>query len=276
MTISLPVGGAGISGGELPVTGRENVLAEFMETQRSAQNAPIRDAFTEAFAAGHIAYQDVVANVLAQTNPLYATGEYLRYKATERGIYSVPGEDDEVLRTRIFEIPAIVTPQAIVDAVNAIIAPYTTEECDVFEPEVDGLFIHDGTATAWDSFIGASPRYPDRMYYDDRDENDGLYLENNVPHGAIPSSGYRRSFFVRIPIISIADQLFTFLSTTPEHGTYLGDGSDTSGSESSGLIGFVLFPPFETADNLMKSIVGKIQLIKGQGMSWAAVEEAAS
>lgn len=185
--LPLPVGGAAISGGDLPVADAENVIKEFPKEVRKPEVAPVRDAFCEAFSDGFVKYQDIAAYAAAQTDPMRATGDYLRSFADEHSVVPLPGESEESVRDRMFTAPAIVTPDAIMDGVNAIITPYT---CTVSELELDGLFIHNGTSS-WDSFIGNFPDYPDRYYSD---------LPSHNPALSIPSKGYPRSFFMRVPV----------------------------------------------------------------------------
>lgn len=184
--LPLPSGGANIAGGELPVSDAEDVIKAFPATHRRPEVAPVRDAFAEGFADGFIFYQDAAAYAAAQVDPMRATGDYLRSFCDEHQIVPAPGEAEESLRDRMFQAPSIVTANALRLGINAIIGPGAS----VSELELDGLFIHNGTS-AWDSFIGADPEYPDRYYAD---------LPYRRPGGAaIPSRGYPRSFFVHIP-----------------------------------------------------------------------------
>lgn len=277
-TIPLPPGGTSLGGGDLPVSSPSDVLAELPETHRRVEVAPVRDAFCEGFAEGFYDYQDFAEHSAAQCDPARATGDYLESLALEREIVKFPGETDVALRARMFAIPDIVSPQAIVDVVNALLAPYSDGECQFIELELDGYFVHDGDpGNIWDSFVGAPPRYPDRYYEYDASENEGFYLENNLPGGAIPSRGYLRSFVLRLPDLSDNDIAVTYIiepedaSYELDDGQFVGDGSDTSGSESSGLIGMSIFVDPKISTDIYASIVAAVESIKGQGITWSAV-----
>ncbi len=256
----LPVGPTDIDGGDLPVSDASDVLTEFSRPHRNADVAPVRDAFASAFAEGFKEYQNVAAYAADQTNPLLATGDYLASFAEERQIVPRPGESNEDLRARLFETPDIVTPDVIVAGVNEILAPYSTIGCHLSELELDGWFVHDGTA-GWDAFIGTEPNYPDR-YYDD--------VPSLLPGGCVPSWGYPRSFLLRIPPLETSDELSTYILDGAA-GTFVGDGSDTSGSESSGAVAMSVYGTANLADEIYSSIVGFVERIKGQGISWGLI-----
>lgn len=268
--LPLPVGGSGLAGGDLPVSDADDVLKEFDDVHRAPEVAPIRDAFVEAFAVGNITYQDLAEYAIAQCDPLRATGEYLAGLAAEREVPPAQGESEESLRARLFAAPSIVTPDAIAAAVNAILAKHTTKECEVVELELDGWYVHDGTVTAWDSFIGASPRYPDRLFPDDATENGGDFVKNSDPGGAIPARGLVRSFHIRLPVIDAADEDFAFAIDATDAIMAIGDGSDTAGAESDGSVATSVFVDSRTVEEAFAAIVGAVESIKGQGMSWSA------
>ncbi len=261
--LPLPPGDTSLSGGDLPVVDASDVLAEFPQPQRNAETATVRDAFCEAFSLGFIEYQNAAPYAAAQCDPIRATGVHLRAIASDRTIPVGRSDTDETIRARIFATPNIVTPDAIEDAINEILADRTTSVCHISELNLDGYFVHGNQLVteieyAWDSFIGAEPNYPDR-YYDD--------VPSLLPGGAVPSSGRPRSFAVRVPSLAGSNNLFNFVSSNPE--TFAGDGSDTSGSESSGDIGFFVYNDPQTADDLYSTIIAVVSSLKGQGMSWS-------
>jgi len=271
-SLPLPPGGAPLDGGDVPVSDDADVLAELPRPYQLPETAPVRDAFCEAFAEGFYLYQRLASYAAAQCDPTRATGEFLREIAEERGVVPGPGESDADLRSRLFDAPNIVTPAAIYDRVNAILARTTTKKCTLSELEVDGLFIHDGTVTEWDSFIGTSPRYPDRLYPDDAAENGGTYLEGSDPGGSIPGTGLPRSFYMRLPDLAASDEDFAFIgdpTASDEVFSVIGDGSDTSSSESDGTGATSIFESTLTSEEIYATIVGLVENIKAQGIAWA-------
>lgn len=274
--LPLPVGGAGIGAGDLPVSDGSDVLAEFSDGHRLPETAPVRDAFCEAFAVTHLTYQDAAHVAIAQTDPLRATGDFLVAKALEREIVPFVGETPASIRSRMFSAPELVSPNAIVNAINTLISPYTDKECEFLELDLDGIFVHDGTVTEWDGFfLDGNPRYPDRYYIDDAAENDGFYLENNLPGGPLISFGYRRNFHIRLPSLDAADDILAFAIDSDDEIMAIGDGSDTSGAESDGSVATSVFFDGVTAEELYAAIVNKVESIKGQGMTWSVIVDEA-
>lgn len=239
----------------MPVAGSEDVLAELPRTHRLAPNAPVRDAFVEGWTAGFEEYQDIAARAASQCNPMMATGDYLRSFAEERGVIPGANESESSIRDRLFSAPNIVTPDAIRSAIDKLLADYTPYHCTLSELELDGMFAHDGTGT-WDCYVGADPDYPDR-YYDDQP-----WL---LPGGAVPSAGYIRSFLVRLPVLEDNDTTIAYALNLDNDGLFVEDGT------GDGVVGLPAFVDPQRADDLYATIVGLIETIKGQGISWAVV-----
>lgn len=258
--LPLPAPGTTLGGGDLPVVDGADVREVLPNEIQVSDNAPVRDAITDAFAAGFIEYQSLAERAAAQVDPTRATGDYLRSIAEEKGVVPTKGESDASIRARLFNTAPIVTPDAIVARVSEIIAPYTDSEATFFEPELDGLFVCDGTADY--GFIGADPGHYDRLYPDDAAVN-GTYIPNSSPGGAAVSTGIPRTFVIRVPALEGADDNFAFVSTDDDDGSYLTDGSEVSDYDPTFLYADTL-----TADELYQIIIGTVETIKGQGISW--------
>lgn len=250
---------ASLGGGDLPVVDGEDVRAVLPAEMRASDNAPIRDAITDAFAAGFVEYQILAERAAAQVDPLRATGDYLRAIAEEKGVIPTRNETDASIRARLFSNAPIVTPDAIVSVVSGILAPYTASEMTYFEPELDGMFICDGTVNY--GFLGSDPTHLDRLYPDDEVTN-GVYIPHSSPGGAALSNGYPRTFVIRIPALEGADDNFAFISTTAD-GAFLTDGTEVADYDPA-----FIFADTLTADELYTTIVSTVQTIKGQGISW--------
>lgn len=262
--LPLPTGESALIGGDVPVMDGADVLAEFPSPHKNPAAAPVRDAFVAAWAEGFLAYQNIAAEAAGQSDPLRATGDYLKSFANEHGVVPGAGESEESVRSRLFQAPEIVAPDVIVDGVNAMLATFTTGVCTLSELELDGYFVQDGTAD-WDSYVGADPDYGDR-YYDD--------MPSLLPGGAVPSSGFPRSFMLRIPPLEDNDDTLSFVTDTVD-GIFIGDGSDTSGAESDGSVATSVFVDPKLADDLYAQIAGYVESIKGQGISWSLVVDPA-
>lgn len=270
--LPLPYSGARLDGGDLPVSDGTSVLAEYSNAHKAPVTATVRDALNAAFAEIHKAYQDAVGEDFAQVDPLRATGDFLTELALEHSISPGVGESASSVRERIFNARDIVTPQAIVDAVNAIMAPYTSIQCQLVEPEMDGVFIDDGTAVGncfiYTEAIKADPHYPDRYYADDSAENDGFALTNNLPGGAILSAGYPRNFHLRLPELAASDADFSFVIDGSDEIMAIFDGSQDALADVSS--NNFAFDTSKTSDEVYALIVGTVESLKGQGISWSA------
>jgi hypothetical protein len=260
----LPVG-APLQGGSLPVAGPDDVLGVFDDDHRAPDTAVVRDGFVLAFTTGFLGYQSAASYAAAQCDPLRATGDYLRSLASEHGIIPNNGETDAGIQNRIFLAPQIVTPLATADQINNLIAPFTTSQCIVLELGCDCWFVSAGDAS-WDSFVSASDdvthHYQDRLYPDDAAENGGLFFSNAAPHQAIPSPGIPRSFHVRAPSLAAADQLFAFVSDS-DNATFFVDAGDAVAGPT------FIFQNTVTEEDLYEAIIGLVDSIKGQGMTWS-------
>lgn len=256
-----------LGGGAVPVNVPADVLAEFPRPHKNNPAAPVRDGFCAGFCESLRAYQSASEYAAAQCDPLRAVGEYLRSIAEEKEVVPIANEADDDLRARLFKAPSIVTPNAILQAVNDLLAPYTDILAEGCEPEMDGWYVHDSSPSVWDSFIGSIPYYPDRLYFDDLATN-GVYIPQNMPDRCIVSNGYPRNFLIRIPVLEATKDLFAFSDFM-----FIGDGTDAGGTESNGTVATSVFGDSLTEDEIYAAIIGAVQKIKGQGMSWELIAD---
>lgn len=270
---------APIDGGGLPVRSSADVLSTFPVEVREVEEAPIRDAIVAALVAIGRTYQRRSRQAVAQADPLRATGYYLDGLAGDSGVFAQMNEDTEDLRARLLGSPAIITPNAILDAVNAILAPYTTARARYFESEMDCWFISDGTVEiesfVYDGVTGASPRYTDRLYPDDAAANGGDFLTRREVVGAwVFREVNGRHFVLRIPPLEAVDDDGAYaveFADDDDGAFWIADGSDTSGAESDGSVVSFLFTGQDLSDDLYAAIVSIVETAKGQGMRWSAL-----
>ncbi len=230
-------------GGDLPVSSADDVAVEFSVPQKNPAVAPVRDAIAASFAEGFIRYQNAAERAAAQSDPLRATGNYLKGYAEEHQVVPGVGESETSLRARLFASPSIVTPDAIEAAINEVIAPLT---CKISELDLDGWFIHsDDSDSVWESYVGAPPDYPDR-YYDE--------LPSTQLSGAVPSNNLPRSFHVRIPALQAQDEVYDYIGDT----YFIGDDLN-------------IYQGQATSEDKYNTIIARVEKIKGQGMSWSLV-----
>lgn len=268
-----------LDGGELTVRSEADVLALFPAEVRKITSAPVRDALIAALTEILREYQRRSSRGAALGDILRATGPALVGLAADHEVYKQPGESEASLRARVLNLAALVTPVAIVEAVNTILAPFTDRRAKYFESELDQWFVHDGTVEEWDSFVfdedegAASPRYPDRLYADDAAENAGESIEAREVLGAwVFGDELGRHFLLRLPQLETVDDLgsFVFDETVEDDGMFVADGSDEAGSESDGSVTSFAFTDEALSDELYAAIVSTVELLKGQGMRWTA------
>ena len=285
---TLPITGATpLDGGALPVNSTGDVLAVFPAKVRRSTNAPVRDALVAAFAEIQKEYQRRARYACAQSDILRATGTHLAALASDREVFGQPGEKDDAIRLRVLFGENAVTPTGIMAGVNAILAPFTEKRAKYFESELDQMFLSESVddeeqCFVNDGLVSTGPRYLWRLYEDDAAENGGEYVEHRDPGGAWVfaqdaenGDTFGRYFVLRLPVLDQVDELGTYvldaLTTDAEQDMmFLGDGSDTSDSESDGSIGAFLFEDDASSDEVYAAIVSFVEGVKGQGMRWQA------
>ncbi len=263
------------AGGDLPVVDADDVRRELpAQMQGPADGAPVREGLVAAQTAMFLEWQYASANAAAQSDPTRAADFYLDGHGEDRTCIRARGESDDAYRARMLAIPDIVTPTAIVAAVNAILAPYTAIECQLFEG-LDRWFPSDGlTASRWLSFIGARPDYGTR-YYDLR--------PNSSPGGAwVFGDDYGRYFVIRVPVLANLNgsHFFVYDGTVNENQNggevrraWIHDGTNTGGTEANGHVASFVNVGLGTALDVYQAIADTVQVLKGAGVRWQLIED---
>ena len=302
--LPLPPGGTSISGGDIPVSSDDDVLAEYPYALRSKSDpTPVRDAIVSLIAATFLAYQDAAAYAAAQSDPLRATDLYLDGLLSDHGFERQAGESDSNYLARFLAGLAVVTPAAILGAVNSLTGPLTTSKAQYFEAALDRMFLSDGTAT-WHSFVGVTPQYQDRLYHDDLGVNGVERLQSDPGTNYLFSDAYGRYFVLRVPDLAPIDQFIQMVyngqkldpsdSAVPELGggqpsytpplgpgelpnslggvgLYLADGSNTSGAEADGSVATFLVTSTTDSVATYATIANTVERIRGQSIRWAMI-----
>jgi hypothetical protein len=258
--------------GPRPVKSPDDVLAVLPAALKRADTAPVQDAIVDSHTALQFAYQEATEYALAQADVGRATEEYLDGLADDRGFARALHETNSELRDRVEAFPALVTPEAIRQAINQILARFTTKQCEVFE-FIDRWFVNDGT-TSWHSFVAtatqfAGPSYPERFFSGDAPQQGGKFVPNSDPGGAwVFSDTIGRHFVVRVPDLSGIGITFTYGDPDPEIDEtiqdrwYVGDGSSsTNTSYINGDIG--------TALGVYQAIESTVNAIAGHSIRWS-------
>ncbi len=183
--------------GALPysVASRDDVFALLPKEYRDSLDAPVRDALVDALFALLRAAEDAGDFAAAQSDPNRAVGVAENGLFEDRGVPRARGEEDESYRDRALAVPRLVTFTAIRDAVNLILAPFTSATCRISEGILDRWFLSSG-GDVWQNFFNRTPNYPDRVY----DFPVGTGVPGNDTSGLLLCSGtVGRHFILRVP-----------------------------------------------------------------------------
>lgn len=257
----------------LVVTSRDDVLAVLPVRYKNALSAPIRDALADSLVALLKECQYRGAYAAAQRDIGRASGEYLDGQVEDyQGARSVDEQDDP-LRSRVLNRSSGVTFDKISDAINLILAPFTSVQCQIIDSVLDRWFLGTGGMRNWHSFLGAAPNYPTRLYDSDAPQNGGVTKPGTDPGGArIFGAPVGRMFYVRVPDLSALNSthisIYSQSSNPPQlrgNGWFLGGGSSPVNTSfvSSGA----------TALSVYTAIKNTVQTLIGQSIRWVMVSD---
>lgn len=255
-----------IDAGELVVRDDSDVLALLpVEYRRGEETEEIRDALVAAVTKTHQKFHDRAAYAAAQCDISRATGVHLEGQAADRDFHKATGETEAQFRARILANPELVTTKAIMDRVNALLAPHTPAEAHGFEGILDQWFVgEDGVDNEWESFVGAAPNYPSR-FYPDLSEPAAIPRSNSSPGDARVFAGEMgRLFVIRVPdLVGIDAQRAYAASDDGEIGFFL---TDAGGNDE--LNGSFVARETATAETVYGALVGSVAAIKGHSIRW--------
>jgi hypothetical protein len=268
--------------GPRPIQTREDVLAFFPRWMTESEDAaPVRDMLADALLGFALEWQVYSEGGIAQADYLRAVGSYLSELGIDQGFAQQPNEDDEVYRARLFQSTQVCTENAITVGVNAILAPFTDVECQLSDSALDRWFLNDGTdgdagEPLWNSYLGANPDYPDRLYEEAAVQNDGYFRANSNPEGArLYGDTLGRMFLLLVPdLASVVDSPYgAFLvddgdELEREVSFWLGDGS---GPEQSYLLA-----SDQGAVAIYRAIESFVDGVIGQSVRWVMSSELAA
>lgn len=263
-TLPLP-SGSSLAGGDLPVSTTEDVLAVFPRFVKVLDNAVVRDALIAALTSMMENYQNQSDNCVQMSDVLAAVDSALTGLGADRGIFRAEGEAEEDYRTRIISIPEVVTPTAIINIVNKLLAPFTTIESQYCESILDRWYVGTGDARTWHSYVfdnitDLAPGYKDRLYVEYASNNFGYTRPNSDPCGArVFSDEKGRCFLIRIPDISGIENLGAFPgSSSIPRRFYVGGVGVASPVRKIG----------SSVQDLFNKIITTVDAIKGHSIRW--------
>lgn len=257
----------------LVVRTREDVLAVLPARYKAALSAPVRDALADSLLALLKECQYRGAYAAAQRDIGRAAGEYLDGQAEDRKTARAANEKDDALRSRTLNRSGGVTFTNIRDAINLILAPFTTVQCQIIDSVLDRWFIGSNPLRQWHSFLRRTPSYPSRLYEHDAAQNGGIVKLGTDPGGARLFGGQvGRMFYVRVPhLAGLNSARVTVIGPTTDPlrasslGWFLGGGSSAANTSfiQSGA----------TALSVYLAIKNTVQTLIGHSIRWVMVSD---
>jgi hypothetical protein len=235
--LPLPAGGARLDSGDLLVVTEDDVALALPSFVRAGDDAPVRDGLVAALFAILSTFQGLAGDAAALSDVLRATGGYLDEIGREREIFRAAGELDPAYRARILTAPGLVTPEAVLAAANAILAPYTAIQARYCESLGDRLFLRRASVAGGPraflyrrASLPRSPDYPDRRYVSEAAQNGGVSAPGREPGAArLFRDRLGRMFLLRVPDLSSLGGADAPAYAEPlDGGFFVGAGAPTS------------------------------------------------
>lgn len=281
-TLPLPALPAQIGAGDLPVSDETDVLALFPDYSRVGDSALVRDGLVAALTAMLLTFQERAGNARELSDILTATGSSLDGLFNERGVFRAKNESDTAYRARGLALPSLVTPTAILAAVNTILAAHTTIKAQYFESIQDRWYVRRASVPGgFRSFVyrrytanPSSPYYPDRLYEDDSVENGGRIRVQSNPGGArVFADQIGRLFVLRVPDLSSIDGDINAVFID-HNGAHPLPPTRTTGlfvyaaASGGSPYGAYIRTKSATALDVYQAIVSTVERIKGASIRW--------
>jgi hypothetical protein len=218
--------------GDLAVAAVADVVEVFPAEIKNEETAPTRDTIAAALLGLLVAVQEMDSYAADQSNPDLATDQFEDGLAEDR-TFARGGENESnsSLRARYSAPAKLATPDAIREATDAILAPYTDVGSVLFDAALDRWFVTTDPDTAsWHSFPDTTPRYPERYYESEAALNGGDFLPRNDPDGAwIFDDSVGRLFVLLVPDLSPLNDPPAFMFNAADGGNvsgfYVGAGA---------------------------------------------------
>lgn len=149
-----------------------------------------------------------------QSNIARATGRYLDGLGEDRDVHRSGDEKDESYRQRVLAVPDVVTPLAIMKAVNAVLAPYTSIKSQYLESIQDRAYLRfsvppmdsgDPDPGNCCAIINDTPNYPARLYPEDEAVNGAARVQCSPGGMWLFGDRIGRYFVLRVPDLSPLD-----------------------------------------------------------------------
>ena len=241
--------------------------------------APIRDGLIHAHAEQQKAYQAKSDYATQQSDIGRATGRYLTALARDRGFIRQPDESDDDLRARALAVPDVVTPAAIVAAVNSILASVGAGECEYLESIADRLYVNNtGGTGACSGLLGVTPINPTRLYPEDFANGYVTAVRPNSSPGSAWafSEEIGRYFILRVPNLASLDTSvptpWQSASAVPQRA--LGTGTIFARTTSGGVQNqSFVYQGITAALDTYRRIADTVNSLIGHSIRWMMISD---
>lgn len=265
---------------EQSVSTTDDVLAVYPEEYKQADvTPPVQQAIVGAQLAMQLEWQSDSDYAAQQSDIASAQGRYLDGLVEDRGLARSSTEQDLFLRARALAVPQIVTPLAILAAVNAILSQYTTAKAQYLESVADRAYLRTippGDPTPppqnYAAVLDASPVSPMRLYPEDLAIHGAARTQCSPGGFWIFGDEIGRFFVLRVPDLSALDDQIPVLydanaepPAAAKGRLYLGDASVVSQ-------GF-LYNNASTALDVYTAIASAVTAIVGHSIRWKMVSD---
>lgn len=136
---------------DAPVQTRDDVLRLMPRWLREGEPTSVVEGVADGVLEAFVRRASKLAEYGAQANAIYATGDSLDLCGAAVGILRAFGEEDEPYRARVLAQDAGITPRAILDQLDNILAPVTAAQAYYYERPDDEPFVrskaHDSAST---------------------------------------------------------------------------------------------------------------------------------
>jgi hypothetical protein len=157
-----------------PITSSTDLWA-FVPEHLQNDNQPVLDDATEALAEICLEWQTESEAAAAAVDLGQATDQFLTGLAADREVQRQPGESDATLLLRTTQAPAAVTPEALYEIINPVLATYGASPayCRIIDSVLDRAYVYETAGIARGSFVQndetyeAFPEYIERLYSPD-------------------------------------------------------------------------------------------------------------
>lgn len=258
---------------DAPVREASDVARHLPSEYKNEEVAVARDALVASLTAAAIYYQDRSKYAAAQSDIATATERYLIALAADRGIYKADSESDDEFRERVLAIPDLVSPNAIMAAVNAVLSAHTDVQAQYFESIQDRAYLRTVASPGCATILGGSPSYASRLYPEDEAANGGARPQSSPGGARLFNDRIGRFFLLRVPDLSPLDSQIPALypggGATPED---VGIGRIFLGT---GIAAPPLFLRNDsaTAVDVYRAIASAVDSIRGHSIRWRMISD---